>query len=289
MLDATGGAVKTLAAPLVEYDTGALNDIAPNPSIPMGSNPLPMALILSADAVSAPYFVEAGINGETDIVMTFPMRKHGIYNSGTLTNQLDATGNLCAGDLTDALSDGVDVTVPTVNTTGRDYPEFPLGSGNYCDNAGYAANVAPDVEVGLTYYDYEEQTATVVAGADDFSPVPIDAPTIVALEREVNVISVNRAAGGNQSVLGTPAANVFDWNLDAGFEAGWVTISAASQYNYNTNPSIIAMTEFVGGVGAGSWTGVPVIGFSAMAADVGPAQLGETVDLIRSVNRTPNP
>jgi hypothetical protein len=284
MLDATGTAVKNVTAPLVEYDTGSINDIAPNPSIPMGSNPLPIALILSADAVSAPYFVESGINGETDIVLTFPLRKHGIYNSGTLTNQLDATAVACAGDLTDAISDGDTVTVPTVNTAGNDYPND--GAGNYCDNAGYSANATPDVEVGLTYYDYEEQVATVVAGSSDFSPVPIDAPTIVALEREVNVVSVNRATGGNQSVLGTPAANVFDWNLDAGFEAGWVTITAGSQYNYQTNTSINAMTEFVGGIAAaGSWTGVPVIGFSAMAGDVGPAQLGETVDLIRSVNR----
>lgn len=122
--------------------------------------------------------------------------------------------------------------------------------------------------------------------------MPIEAADIVALEREVNVISVNRSTGGNLSVLGTPAANVFDWTLDPGFEAGWVTISASSEYNYETNASIIAMTEVVGGLtaaGTAEYTGVPVIGFSAMAGDVGPAQLGETVDLIRSVNRTPNP
>ncbi|MCU7904612.1 MAG: hypothetical protein KZQ76_01945 [Candidatus Thiodiazotropha sp. (ex Epidulcina cf. delphinae)] len=289
MLDATGLGVKTIAAaPLVEYDTGALNDIAPNPSIPMGSNPFPMAIILSADAVSAPYFVEAGINGETDIVMTFPMRKHGIYNSGTLTNDLDGVGPLvaCAGTLNDIVSDGAAVPVPTVGTTGNDYPND--GGGAYCANAGYADNATPDVQVGLNYFDYEERTASVVAGSDDFSPVPIDAPTVIALEREVNVISVNRSTLDNVSVLGTPAANVFNWTLDTGFEAGWVTITSAAIYDYNTNASIAAMTEVVGGLdgaGAGVWTGVPVIGFSAMAGDVGPAQLGETVDLIRSVNR----
>lgn len=289
MLDSTGAAVKTITAPLVEYDTGSLNDIAPNPSIPMGSNPLPIALILSADAVSAPYFVESNINGETDIVMTFPMRKHGIYNSGTLTNQLDTDEAACDGTLNDAVSAGAAVAIPTLGTTGNDYPVL---AGAYCDNAGYAANAEPDVEVELVYYDYEEQEATVVAGEDDFSPVPIEAADIVALEREVNVISVNRSTGGNLSVLGTPAANVFDWTLDPGFEAGWVTISASSEYNYETNASIIAMTEVVGGLtvaGTAEYTGVPVIGFSAMAGDVGPAQLGETVDLIRSVNRTPNP
>ncbi|MEW8079203.1 MAG: hypothetical protein AB2822_14100 [Candidatus Thiodiazotropha endolucinida] len=291
MLNATGTAVKTTGAlPLVEFDTGAVNDIAPNPSIPMGSNPLPMAIILSADAISAPYFVEAGINGETDIVATFPMRKHGIYNGSILTLDLDGAGPLapCAGTLNDGVDDGATVALTTLGTPANDYPETAPGSGIHCTNAGYEAS-SPDVEVGLVYYDYEEQQAQVVAGSSDFSPVPINAPTIVALEREVNVVSVNRSAGGNQSVLGTPAANVFNWNLDPGFEAGWVTISAAAAYDYTTHPSIIAMVEAVGGVpgAAGVWTGVPVIGFSAMAGDVGPAQLGETVDLIRSVNRTP--
>ncbi|MFI0413193.1 MAG: hypothetical protein ACH255_03550 [Candidatus Thiodiazotropha sp.] len=291
MLNNTGTGVKTTGAlPLVELDTGAINDIAPNPSIPMGSNPLPMAIVLSADAISAPYFVEAGINGETDIVATFPMRKHGIYNGSVLTLDLDGAGPEapCFGTLNDGIDDGATVALTTLGTPANDYPETALGSGIHCTNAGYEAST-PDVEVGLVYYDYEEQVAQVVAGSSDFSPVPINAPTIVALEREVNVVSVNRSAGGNQSVLGTPAANVFNWNLDPGFEAGWVTISAAAQYDYTSHPSIIAMVEAVGGVpgAAGVWTGVPVIGFSAMAGDVGPAQLGETVDLIRSVNRTP--
>ncbi|MEW8525901.1 MAG: hypothetical protein AB2552_22955, partial [Candidatus Thiodiazotropha endolucinida] len=59
-------------------------------------------------------------------------------------------------------------------------------------------------------------------------------------------------------------------------------------YIYESNPSMGVLTEPVGGLGTSvnnSWTGVPVIGFSAMAADVGPAQLGETVELIRGVNR----
>ncbi|MCU7855519.1 MAG: hypothetical protein KZQ79_07480, partial [Candidatus Thiodiazotropha sp. (ex Lucinoma borealis)] len=291
MLDATGLAVKSQVMPLTEFDTGAVNDIAPNPSIPMGSNPFPMAAILSADAVSAPYFVEANISGETDIVVTYPMRKHGIYNSGTLTLDLDgAAGPLaaCDGTLDDGVSDGTTVPLPTLATPANDYPTT---LGAMCLNAGFIANATPDVEVGLTYYDYEEQTATVLPGSDDFSPVPVNAPTVVALEREVNVVSVNRSAGGNQSVLGTPASNVFNWTLDAGFEAGWVTISTnPATYDYNLNPSIVVLAEIAGGIlggvpAASTWTGVPVIGFSAMAGDVGPAQLGETVDLIRSVNR----
>ncbi|MET0027154.1 MAG: hypothetical protein ABW101_05915 [Candidatus Thiodiazotropha sp.] len=288
MLDATGAAVKTTGAvSLTEYDTGSVNDISPNPSIPMGSNPFPMAVVLSADAISAPYFVEAGIAGETDIVVSFPMRKHGIYNGAALTNQVDPLVAACAGTLNDGINDGGPVTLPNLGTTAQDYPnDVGAAGGNICTNAGFVAG-SPDVQVSLNYYDYEEQTATVAPGSDDFSPVPIDAPTVIALQREVNVVSVNRSGGGNLSVLGTPAANVFDWTLDAGFEAGWVTIGMGG-YDYNTDAEIALLSEQVGGInaaGPGVFTGVPVIGFSAMAADVGPAQIGETVDLIRSVNR----
>lgn len=47
------------------------------------------------------------------------------------------------------------------------------------------------------------------------------------------------------------------------------------------------MTEAVGGIGSesGKWTGVPVIGFSALAAELESSQLGEVVELYRSVNR----
>ncbi|MES9834462.1 MAG: hypothetical protein ABW139_19690 [Candidatus Thiodiazotropha sp. DIVDIV] len=116
---------------------------------------------------------------------------------------------------------------------------------------------------------------------------PIDPLDYILLQRQVTVINANHAFGGNRSVLGSPAENVFIWDLDAGFGAGWLTISTHAQYDYETNPSIAAMTEISGGIGAapGTWTGVPIIGFSVMAADIGHAQLGETVELIRSVNR----
>jgi hypothetical protein len=289
MLSTDGNTVKSVDVSLTEYDTGALFDIAPNPSIPMGSNPLPVALVLSADAVSAPYFVKDSVNGETDIVLTFPMRKHGIWNSHILTNDMDGTGPLeaCAGSLNDGISDGETVTLESLGMQVNDYPHDDAGA--YCTNAGYADNATPDVEVSFYYYDYEEMAADVPEPCGcGITPIDYDSGS-VDLQRTVNVVSVNRAAGGNQSVLGTPAASVFDWNLDTGFEAGWVAISASTQYDYNAFSSIIAMTELIGGIGADAitiWTGMPVIGFSAMAADLGPYQLGEVVELYRSVNRS---
>jgi hypothetical protein len=290
MLSADGNTVKSIDVPLTEYDTGALFDIAPNTSIPMGSNPLPIALVLSADEVSAPYFVKSEVNGETDIVLTYPMRKHGIWNSHTLTNDLDGTGPLpaCVGTLNDGIDDGETVTLENLGAQVNDYPHDTDGA--LCSNAGYVKNTTPDVEVALFSYDYEEMAAEIrLTDVGGWPEPPILDPwdEKISLQRAVNVVTINRAPGGNLSVLGTPAANVFNWSLDPGFEAGWVTFSAAAQYDYETNPGIIAMTEIIGGIGsnAGVWTGVPVIGFSAMAADLGPYQLGEVVELYRNVNR----
>ncbi|MES9969003.1 MAG: hypothetical protein ABW092_03155 [Candidatus Thiodiazotropha sp.] len=288
MLSADGNTVKSIDLPLTEYDTGSLFDIAPNPSIPMGSNPLPIALVLSADAVTAPYYVESGINGGTDIVLNFPMRKHGIFNGNLPSNDRDGTGPLeaCAGTLNDGIDDGSSVTLTSLGREVNDYPHD--GEGNHCTSAGYVVdNSYTDIEVFISYYDYEEQDVTLPLPCNcGVTPIDYDSGSI-DLVRTVNVVSMNRAAGGNQSVLGTPDGNVVDWTLEPGFEAGWVNIEAAWQYDYETIPKISATTEIIGGIGAqaGVWTGVPVIGFSAMAADLGPSQLGEVVDLHRSVNR----
>ncbi|MEW8660187.1 MAG: hypothetical protein AB2603_17890 [Candidatus Thiodiazotropha endolucinida] len=289
MLSTDGNTVKSIDLPLAEYDTGSIYDIAPNPLIPMGSNPLPVALVLSADAVAAPYFVKNDVNGETDIVLNFPMRKHGIYNSHTLTNDHDDNGPLeaCEGSLNDEINDGGTVILEALGAQVNDYPYDDTGA--LCTNAGYVRySSVPDVVIRFFFYDYEEAvTVYPPLFSHDFPFVPPRPDTLIGLERVVNVVSVNRSVGGNLSVFDTPPANVFDWNLDPGFEAGWVTVSAAVQYDYETNPSIITMTEIIGGIGAmaGEWTGVPVIGFSAMAADLGPSQLGEVVELYRSVNR----
>ncbi|MEW8627027.1 MAG: hypothetical protein AB2551_14835 [Candidatus Thiodiazotropha sp.] len=278
---------KRITLPLTEYDTGALQDITPLPSVPMGSNPLPIALVLSADAVSAPYFVESNVNGETDIVVTFPMRKHGIYNDGNLTNDLDGSGGLtaCAGTLNDGIDDGSSVTLEGFTRQVHDYPHN--GDGTACNNAGYAEINRYDIEIDLIYYDYEDYFAGPDPYECEFSPCPMYPPVHIALGRNVNVISVSRADGANLSVFGTPAENVFHWALDPGLEAGWLTITTNRRYDYETNLSITAMTEISGGIDAASdaWTGVPLIGFTVMAADVGSAQVGETVELIRSVNR----
>jgi hypothetical protein len=286
--NAAGDGKKSQTLPLSEYDTGALQDISPLPSVPMGSNPLPIALVLSTDAVSAPYFVEPGSDGRTDIVLTFPMGKHGIYNHGTLSNDLDGEGSLtaCSGNLSDGVDDGEAVTLDGFTTTVHDYPHD--GDGGYCENAGYESNSIFDVVFALNYRDYEYQSAEFIR--DDcwgWTLCPVGDPNYRSLARRVNVISAFRGDGTSATVFFTPTENVFSWPLDAGFIAGWLTIDIDPKYDYETNSSIGAVTEIAGGIGAESntWTGVPLIGFSVMAANVGSSQVGESVELIRSVNR----
>lgn len=288
MLDNNRGIKTTGPLSLTEWDTGAVNDITPNLSTPMGSNPFPIAVTLSADAIAAPYFTEAIVNGGSEIVVTFPMRKYGIYSSKFLTNQIDDTVAECDGEMNDGIDDGSAVTIIDTGGTAQDYPNI---AGTYCENAGFVEST-PDVQVSLYYYDYEERAASLAIEDDGWTLSPVDNPKIYALERAVNVIKAHRNDDTSASVLGTPISNIFNWQLDEGFEAGWVQI-AMSGYDYNTDFRIAHLTEVVGGInadGADYWTGVPVIGFAVMAADVGPAQVGETVDLIRFVNRnTPTP
>lgn len=298
LLSTDGNTLKSIQLPLTEYDTGALFDIAPDPSTPMGSNPLPIALVLSADAVSSPFFVKSSSFGETDIVLTFPMAKYGIYNNATLSNDLDGTGPqaACTGVLNDGIDDGEAVILEGLDVTVSDYPSNTDGS--QCSNAGYVTNPTPDIGVNLYTYDYEENAVELSLNPPlDFWPEPpiyIPEENILSLRRVVNVVSLNRYEGGNVSVFGTPAVNVFDWMLDPGFDAGWVTIAFKKMlvdigYDYEANTSISALTEINGGIGtaAGQWTGVPVIGFSAMASDLGIHQLGEIIELYRNVNRSP--
>ncbi|MCU7862683.1 MAG: hypothetical protein KZQ92_01760 [Candidatus Thiodiazotropha sp. (ex Lucinoma borealis)] len=289
--NALGDGMKGDTMPLTEYDTGALHDISPLPSVPMGSNPLPVAMVLSAESVAAPFFVEYGssgdlIFGETDIVLTYPMRKHGIFNGGELTNQLDTNEAACVGSLHDGVSDGDSVTLPTLAAGVQDFPHD--GAGNLCTNAGFVDYDSQDLQFGFQYRSYEEQDGIILVGGGlPLLPPPVEVSQLeFPFSRSVSVISVNRRIGGNVSVFSTPAALVFNWNLNSDFQAGWVKYSALS--DYATNLGMTELTEPVGGLGMGvsnTWTGVPVIGFSVMAANIGPAQLGETVEFIRETNR----
>jgi hypothetical protein len=286
--NAQGDGKKGITMPLTEYDTGALHDISPLPSVPMGSNPLPIAAILSADTVSAPYFVTENVNGMTDMVLTFPLLKHGLYNGRSLSNRLDSNQAACVGELDDGIDDGQTVTIDSLGAQVQDYPHD--GAGHHCSNAGFEPyqDYDPRVTSTIDYYNYENRAAEIYDRDSDFGVTPIGIE-LVHYYRGVNVRGVDRRR--EYPFLGAVLtdANYLEFMLDVGFEAGWMAIAFSDQtYNYNTNPEISLMTEVTGGLGTTDepvWSGVPVIGFSAMGSDLQSHQLGEVVEFIRSVAR----
>lgn len=79
----------------VQADWG-LSDpfVAPDGYIPSGINPFPIADVLAATGVQNDYFTNTFFTGATDWILSFPMRKHGIFNNyrfGGNTNLVPAT------------------------------------------------------------------------------------------------------------------------------------------------------------------------------------------------------
>jgi hypothetical protein len=255
---------------------------------------LPIATLLSVRELFAPYFLESNIDGETDIVLTFPMRKHGVFNGATLTNQIDPNSTACQGDLNDGIDDGQTVSLPSLDASVQDYPQDE--TGGLCENVGYVENLndydssKPDTLMQVHYYDYEEQESKIYYEPWIITPFPypfVDNGTI-ALERSVNVITIHRNSGGSTGLFGTPDENSVSFTFDSGFEAGWLRFLLAESYSYETTSSMSALTEPVGGLGSGvtnSWTGVPIIGFAAMTSVIQAGQLGETIELTLKKNR----
>jgi hypothetical protein len=286
--NANGDDMKGDTMPLTEYDTGALQDISPRPSVPMGSNPLPIAAILSTETVDAPYFIESNINGITDMVLTFPMKKHGIYIGGTLTNQLDSGITACSDTLNDGIDDGQTVNLTSLSATVHDYPHD--AGGAYCQNVGYTPNhdsndpSGSDPMMQVQYFDYENQERALNVGITIVAPLPYPFinDNVIAPKRSVNPINLQGFGNGLNKLFGTPAQNSALFQFDYGFEAGWLRFDMDDIYNYQSNASISALTEPTGGLGSdadNSWSGVPVIGFSAMYSEIGSNAVGEMVEL----------
>ncbi len=278
--------------PLTEYDTGALQDISPRPSVPMGSNPLPVAAVLSAESLNAPYFTESNIDGMTDIVLTFPMRKYGIYNSSTLTNQRDSAQPACDGTLNDGVDDGQAVYLAELDATVQDYPHD--SSGAACLNAGfpvptlgYADYDKFDARMQATAYNYENREHLLLEPGGFLVPslqYPfVDNGANMALINGVNVINVRGYLSSANKLFGTPIENnpaAFELGYD--LNAGWLNLIFDNRYDYASNSAISALTEPAGGLGSGianTWGGVPVIGFAAMYSEISSRAVGETIEL----------
>lgn len=277
-LSADGAASVANTWPLTYFDTGSLIDVSPNNPVPMGANPFPVAAVLSVTGIANDFFVDPAISGSTDWTITFPMRKHGIYNGARLTDDLDGVGPLLA-----CVPDTVQLSPDTIVDL---WPGD--GLGNACTNAGYQDQLEDDVIVAVRYWDQEEQE--VIPDPDDpiVSPPFQEQPEAFVLPRETNVITFAREGESPDSVLGSPNAVVF--NLNSGWIVGWVAATMDARYDYSTNANIEALVDPTAAValvptaGAGV-AGVPTLGFAALEGLFGPASVGETVQYILSLDR----
>jgi hypothetical protein len=265
IISADGRSVANVPTVRSYYDTGSVIDISPNAPVAMGANPFPVALSLSAWGIANQYFVDPIINGSTDWVVTFPMRKHGIWNGARLTTDLDGNGVDCG------------------RVAATRWPSCAAG-----ESAGYNPT-ADDVLVSLRYWDAEESEITPDPSEPIVSP-PIQAqPDETRLTREVNVLSFSRNGDDTESVLGTPEENVLTVNIES-FTGGWAEVVMDSQYNYATNTAMDCLVDAVACAPGSSTTplrGVPTLSFSAMDGYVVEEGIvaGETVNAIRYVDR----
>ncbi len=272
------GSTATVAWPPLAVDPGLFDDISPNEPKRSGQNPMPIAHLLNVTGLSNDYFVAPGaVDGATDWVVTFPMKKHGIFNSEVIS---DEQALFCDTD-----GDGTG-DEPAAAGTYFSCPYNNIVAGVVFD----ALNVDPpgvyvntvDVEFSLEYWDREEAFFVQEPDAPGFSPViDPDRPTLT-LDREVNVLTWSETGGTTNSVLGTPADNVFSVVLQPGFEGGWARIMFDSRYNLGNVNTPLYDISGLAALGAPGSVGVPAIGFAAIRGTVGQAGAsGETIPHVR--------
>lgn len=270
------GAVAPVTWNVFSVDPGLVDDISPNAAILSGQNPMPIAHVLAVTGLSNDYFVATGdVNGATDWVVTFPMKKHGIFNSEAITDEV----NYCDTDGNGTGDNGGLISCP--------YSQLVTAPANALKADGFGV---VDVEFEASYWDREEDEEIVDPG-QGFSPV-VAATNTQSLTREVNVIAFQEAGGTTQSVLGSPSGNVFTALLADGFEEGWYKIDFDSRYELaaaggaapivleeavTVGNDIAAPTPALINASGAAVTGVPAIGFAAIRGDIGPAAAGETV------------
>ncbi|HHJ40180.1 MAG: hypothetical protein AXA67_07245 [Methylothermaceae bacteria B42] len=230
-----------------------------------GNNPFPMAHAMQAVSVLNDYFIDPTYDGATDWVVTFPMRKHGIFN-GQYTEDCDDDGT--EESSTQQVTFNAD-NVPTAAVTESDPSDVCFEKKDQ------------DVAIQVQPFDREEQQPA--PGGFGVSPVLGSPDTI--LEREVNILNFQSTAS---SVLGSDNAKTI--NTGTSFVTGWMKLTFNNKYEFVESQLSDATVDFAdadGGADGGTglvaadhtFEGVPVIGFAALRGKnpVG-SSFGETVD-----------
>ncbi len=226
----------------------ALND--GDPYTPYsGPNPLPIAHVLQSTNVVNSYFVDPNFEGATEWVLTFPMKKHGIFN-GQFANG-EWTFDSTTGEYTCATPTGAAIVEKWTDVNTLPGSDSDDSSDHVCFKGH-----KQDVEVSVIMWDQEES----VLEDTDFGVSPPIAIPSRTLSREVNIISFVETGS---SILG--ATKVENVNPGNDFKAGWATVSFNSKYCLtNSQLSDGTAGDFILASTPVTACGVPVIGFAAL-------------------------
>jgi len=226
----------------------ALNDGDPNTPY-SGPNPLPIAHVLQTTNVVNSYFVDPDFQGATEWVLTFPMKKHGIFN-GQFANG-EWTFDSTSGEYTCATPTGAAVVETWTDVNTLPSPDSDDASDHVCFKGH-----KQDVQVSVIMFDQEES----VLEDTDFGVSPPIAIPSRTLSREVNIITFSDSGS---SILG--ASVVENVNPGNDFKAGWASVTFDAKYCL-TNGQLSDGTagNFILAAAPAASCGVPTIGFAAL-------------------------
>jgi|GEM_PF-1521831 len=286
------GDVQTTLVPVAASDSAAilnwpltidatLNDGDSN-TPRSGVNPLPIAHVLQAKAVMNSYFIKPEFDGATEAVLTFPMKKHGIFNGKWHHGLLqfdDNTGEYVCSD--------TDPNNPPSNAVGA----ATVGTGTTEGENVCFQGRDKDVEVTVQVWDFEEQTIKQEDPGFTVSPVIEPQTKKTVLSREVNVVTF---ADTGSSILGASERTNINPGVD--FTAGWFQIDFANKCLQETDLADGTVgSNFLAAAPTQATCGVPVIGFTAVQGRDFNIQagtfFGETIEhrYMRDVSPTATP
>lgn len=197
-----------------------------------------VSALLQKTSINNDYAVEAAVGAGTDWVVTFPTKHFYVWDS-----QIDSAATADAWSL--------DPAQTLVSPFHKDALWGPKPDADKPELAGTAK--AP-VQIGLKYFDREENYVDVPRGID-FSPRPVVKDPKFYLDYEANVITFN-----NSNVLVAEDTYArYNWNLDSKFQSGWATINLLES---GTGVNVVK-------AGGDEFYGLPAIGFATIKVNNG--------------------
>jgi len=154
-----------------------------------------------------------------------------------------------------------------VDVNGDDLPPWVTAAAPFTQAESSKTGEACEV-IGFEYWDREEGQVSD-PGSIDFSPGG-STPDKFQLCYEVNVMAFNQDAGSSTAVLRSDQIAKYV-GLETGYDNGWAKLDF-------TDFELILGNGSRNGQGHTGWTGLPVIGFMAVADKAGDVLRGATFD-----------